>query len=156
MQSNWLDDIVDAGAEATARRLSRRGMLRQAFDLAFKGAMIGVLGLSSGRKAWADACGCSPAGGRWCNNCPSSGCPSGQVACLKVNGVPQAQGCVWEGGSWNEDCLDGTCRTCIDCWPSGGGGYESSCTCRSSPYSCGGGGGGECDGWEICGKCKCI
>lgn len=157
MDSNWLDEVVAVQAEAVARPLSRRGMIRRALDFGFKGSLVIVLGLANARKAWAEACGCSPAGGRWCSNCPpsSSVCPAGYVTCTRVNGTPQAEGCVWTGGWWDEDCGDGTCRTCVDCWPAGGGTFNSSCTCRSQAFNCGGGG-DPCDGWEICQKCKCI
>lgn len=161
MQRNWLDDTIAAATEEAARGLSRRRLLRKVCDVAFKGGLVLALGGTTARKAWAQNCGCTPPGTRWCSGCPSSpGCPSGMTPCLKVNGVMQAEDCVYQGGAWTENCGDGTCVTCYDCWPGSGSAWNSSCGCRSAPYSCGGGGGGgkgdPCDGWDICGKCKCI
>jgi hypothetical protein len=164
MQSNWFDDLFGRAAEHLARPLSRRGMLKRAFDVTFKGSLIVLLGVSSARTAWAEACACSPARGEWCPNCPSgAGCPdSPYQLCKKVDGVPQDTACIHNSGAWNEDCGDGTCRTCTDCWT---GSSNTSCTCRSSAFSCDpgpcqGGCGPECidcgEGKECCGNECCI
>lgn len=155
MQSSWLDERVSEVAERVARPLSRRGMLKRAFDVAFKGSLIAVLGLADARKAFADTCNCEPARGQYCSNCPpaAGACPAGYSTCKKINGVPQDTDCVWSTGAWDETCVNGNCRTCIDCWT---GVANSSCTCRSPEFSCGGGGGGGCEGCasKDCGDCS--
>ncbi len=160
MQSNWLDERISDLTERAARPLSRRGALKKCFDVAFKGSLIAVLGLASAKKAFADACPCRPARGIMCAGCPGSpgACPPvGYSVCKKINGNPQDTDCIYDGGSWPEDCLDGTCRTCTDCWT---GTANSSCTCRSDQYPCGGSGCEWCcdcgDLGNCCGKNCCI
>jgi len=59
MPHNWFDEAFSNISESTARQVSRRGMVRRVLDLAFKGSIVAVLGLTSARKAWAHHCGCS-------------------------------------------------------------------------------------------------
>jgi hypothetical protein len=135
MQSNWLDEVFWDIAQYGARKLSRRGMLKRTLDMTFKGSLVLFMGAAGARKAWAQACTCSPAGGRFCTGCPTNpgGCPTGMMACRTVNGVRQDVGCIHGNttGSWDEDCLDGNCVTCTDCWS---GTPNTSCTCRSNTY----------------------
>lgn len=146
MQSNWLDERIGEVVGDAARPFSRRRLLGRMFDVAFKGSLVAVLGLASAKEAWAQWCACSPPRQTWCTNCPgtSGGCPNGYQLCKKVNGVPQDSGCIYTNGWWTEDCGNGTCVTCSDCW---NGTPDSSCGCRSNPFPCDGGGGG-------CGKTR--
>src|SRR5262245_57162202 len=86
MESNWLDDVGARLTESTARRMTRRGALKRVLDVAFKGSMVALLGLSNAKRAWAEDC-CHPPQGRYCNNCPSgtaAGCPNGMQICKTV------------------------------------------------------------------------
>jgi hypothetical protein len=159
MEPNWLDERIAEVAGSAARPMTRRHWLGRTCDVLFKGSLVAVLGIANARKAWADACSCLPAHGHFCGDvghaCPSSlsVCPTNYGLCKKVGGVPQDGVCPWTTGFWTEDCGNGTCANCYDCWSGLSG---SACTCRYLTECLGGGGGGDCGNeGDPCGE-KCC
>ena len=150
MRENWLDKHVAHLSESAAREISRRGVMKRIFNAAFKGSLVVALGLHNARVAWAHHCGCSFPNGNGCSNCPGGGgCPSTCTTCTQG----QHQLCPYPDAKWTDSCSPTTWVICYDCWCSSG---SVLCGCKSNIQESPGGGGGECDGWEICGLCKCI
>jgi hypothetical protein len=152
MQISWLDEKIAEVGESTTRQLSRRRAITRLCDWAFKGTLVVVMGLQTARDAWAHHCGCSFPNGVGCPNCPGGGgCPSGCSNC--VSG--QHQTCIYGDANWTDSCANGGYVICYDCWCTNSSQQQYVCGCKSNIIG-GSGGGDECDGWEVCGKCKCI